>query len=62
MIYSVSHFPIFISNVHQLLCPQVYPSQPTSGSYAMSGTAVQGYVPMEQLPAAPPIPGQPAPG
>lgn len=43
------------------LCPQVYSGQPTSGSYAMSGTAVQGYVPMEQLPAPPPIPGQPAP-
>lgn len=41
---------------------QVYPGQPTSGSYAMSGTAVQGYtVPMEQLPAGTPIPGQPAP-
>ncbi|KAI3374274.1 hypothetical protein L3Q82_006123 [Scortum barcoo] len=36
---------------------QVYPGQPASGSYAMTGTAVQGYtVPMEQLP-----PGQPAP-
>ncbi|XP_040912170.1 collectin-12-like [Toxotes jaculatrix] len=42
---------------------QVYPGQPASGSYAMSGTAVQGYtVPMEQLPAGTPIPGQPAPG
>lgn len=41
---------------------QVYPGQPASGSYAMSGTAVQGYtVPMEQLPAGTPIPGQPAP-
>ncbi|KAG7229002.1 hypothetical protein INR49_013235 [Caranx melampygus] len=41
---------------------QVYPGQPASGSYAMSGTAVQGYtVPMEQLPAGAPIPGQPAP-
>uniref|UniRef100_A0A8P4G405 Signal transducing adaptor molecule (SH3 domain and ITAM motif) 1 n=1 Tax=Dicentrarchus labrax TaxID=13489 RepID=A0A8P4G405_DICLA len=42
---------------------QVYPGQPASGSYAMSSTAVQGYtVPMEQLPAGTPIPGQPAPG
>lgn len=41
---------------------QVYPGQPASGSYAMSGPAVQGYsVPMEQLPAGSPIPGQPAP-
>ncbi|XP_070701009.1 collectin-12-like [Pempheris klunzingeri] len=41
---------------------QVYPGQPASGSYAMSGPAVQGYtVPMEQLPAGTPIPGQPAP-
>uniref|UniRef100_A0A7N6BTS9 Signal transducing adaptor molecule (SH3 domain and ITAM motif) 1 n=1 Tax=Anabas testudineus TaxID=64144 RepID=A0A7N6BTS9_ANATE len=41
---------------------QVYPGQPASGSYSMSGTAVQGYtVPMEQLPAGAPIPGQPAP-
>lgn len=41
---------------------QVYPGQPASGSYAMSGTGVQGYtVPMEQLPAGAPIPGQPAP-
>ncbi|KAK2895843.1 hypothetical protein Q8A73_015331 [Channa argus] len=41
---------------------QVYPGQPASGSYAMSGTAVQGYtVPIEQLPAGAPIPGQPAP-
>uniref|UniRef100_A0A671UAM8 Signal transducing adaptor molecule (SH3 domain and ITAM motif) 1 n=1 Tax=Sparus aurata TaxID=8175 RepID=A0A671UAM8_SPAAU len=39
---------------------QVYPGQPASGSYAMSGTG--GYnVPMEQLPAGTPIPGQPAP-
>ncbi|KAM6920173.1 signal transducing adapter molecule 1 [Anarhichas minor] len=37
---------------------QVYPGQPASGPYA----AVQGYtVPMEQLPAGTPIPGQPAP-
>ncbi|XP_007548578.1 PREDICTED: signal transducing adapter molecule 1 [Poecilia mexicana] len=42
---------------------QVYPGQPASGSYAMSGTGVQGYtVPVEQLPAGAPIPGQPAPG
>ncbi|XP_060901038.1 collectin-12-like [Labrus mixtus] len=41
---------------------QVYHGQPASGSYAMSGTAVQGYtVPIEQLPAGTPIPGQPAP-
>ncbi|XP_070774849.1 collectin-12-like [Enoplosus armatus] len=41
---------------------QVYPGQPASGSYAMSGPAVQGYtVPMEQLPVGTPIPGQPAP-
>ncbi|XP_062260160.1 collectin-12-like [Platichthys flesus] len=41
---------------------QVYPGQPASGSYAMSGTAVQGYsVPMEQLPPGSSIPGQPAP-
>ncbi|XP_032388451.1 signal transducing adapter molecule 1 [Etheostoma spectabile] len=41
---------------------QVYAGQPASGSYAMSGTTVQGYtVPMEQLPAGTPIPGQPAP-
>ncbi|KAF0046779.1 hypothetical protein F2P81_000412 [Scophthalmus maximus] len=41
---------------------QVYPGQPASGSYAMSGPAVQGYsVPMEQLPAGSTIPGQQAP-
>ncbi|KAM9789104.1 signal transducing adapter molecule 1 [Neosynchiropus ocellatus] len=41
---------------------QVYPGQPASGSYVMSGTAVQGYsVPMEQLQAGTPIPGQQAP-
>ncbi|XP_047444728.1 collectin-12-like [Mugil cephalus] len=41
---------------------QVYPGQPASGSYAMSGTGVQGYsVPIEQLPAGAPIPGQPPP-
>ncbi|KAM7379544.1 hypothetical protein PAMP_005090 [Pampus punctatissimus] len=41
---------------------QVYPGQAASGSYAMSGTAVQGYtVPMEQLQAGTPMPGQPAP-
>uniref|UniRef100_A0A8C6THT7 Signal transducing adaptor molecule (SH3 domain and ITAM motif) 1 n=1 Tax=Neogobius melanostomus TaxID=47308 RepID=A0A8C6THT7_9GOBI len=41
---------------------QVYPGQPASGSYAMSSTGVQGYsVPVEQLPAGAPMPGQPAP-
>lgn len=43
-------------------CLQVYPGQPTPGSYAMGGTAVQGYVPIDQLPAPPPISGQTAPG
>lgn len=44
------------------LSPQVYPGPPASGSYAMSGTAVQGYtVPMEQLQPGAPMPGQPAP-
>lgn len=34
------------------MCLQVYPGQPTSGSYAMSSTGVQGYtVPVEQIPA-----------
>nr|XP_043884479.1 collectin-12-like [Solea senegalensis] len=38
---------------------QVYPAQPASGSYAMSGTAGQGYtIPMEQLPVVSTIPGQ----
>ncbi|RVE62043.1 hypothetical protein OJAV_G00176840 [Oryzias javanicus] len=42
---------------------QVYPGQPASGSYAMSGAAVQGYaVPLEQLPAGAPGPAQPGPG
>ncbi|XP_071774323.2 signal transducing adapter molecule 1 [Centroberyx gerrardi] len=42
--------------------PQVYPGQPAAGSYAMSGTAVQGYtVPIEQLQAGTPMPGQPTP-
>ncbi|XP_037537282.1 collectin-12 [Nematolebias whitei] len=41
---------------------QVYPGQPTSGSYAMSGTGVQGYtVPVEQLPPGTPIPPQQVP-
>ncbi|XP_061587429.1 collectin-12-like [Cololabis saira] len=41
---------------------QVYPGPPASGSYAMGSPGVQGYtVPMEQLPAGAPIPGQPAP-
>ncbi|KAK7944576.1 hypothetical protein WMY93_000304 [Mugilogobius chulae] len=41
---------------------QVYSGPPASGSYAMSGPTVQGYtVPMDQLPAGAPIPGQPAP-
>lgn len=44
------------------LCAQVYPGQPASGSYGMSGTVVQGYtVPVEQLSAGGPIPGQPVP-
>ncbi|XP_068197121.1 collectin-12-like [Antennarius striatus] len=41
---------------------QVYPGQSTPGSYAMSSSGLQGYtVPMEQLPAGAPLPGQPAP-
>lgn len=41
---------------------QVYPNQPGAGSYAMSGSVVQGYtVPMETLQGGAPMPGQPAP-
>lgn len=58
-------FFLFIHEAFSLcacLRAQVYPGQPASASYAMSGTAVQGYtVPMEQLPAGAPLPGQPAP-
>lgn len=40
--------------------PQVYAGPPASGTYAMSGTALQGYtVPMEQLQSVAPMPGQP---
>ncbi|XP_057713115.1 signal transducing adapter molecule 1 isoform X1 [Corythoichthys intestinalis] len=41
---------------------QVYPAAPTSGSYSMSGAAVQGYnVPVEQLQGQTSLPTQPAP-
>lgn len=70
IIYLLVEFAVdlakFFINTQYVLCAclwsQVYPCQPASGSYAMSGTAVQGYpVPMEQIPAGTPIPGQPAP-
>ncbi|KAG7245608.1 hypothetical protein CRUP_032502, partial [Coryphaenoides rupestris] len=42
-------------------CPQGYPGPPGVGSYAM-GPGMQGYpMPMEQLQAGPPMPGQAAP-